>query len=146
MKECGPYQCEISVKLLKLYFLEESFPSSCATFFELPASIYLKGYRWSLKIGSWCGLGLGIKAADWLKDGLLCPKMLILPGCITEEILFLKKDCKMGRHWILNLSQDLQGISIPEPFRRPSLRCQARDHSLLIYECTEDSFLLRGHC
>lgn len=57
----------------------------------------------------------------WSKDGLRCPKKLVLPSCTTEEIPFLKKDCKMERQSIQNLDLDRQDISKLEPFRKLSL-------------------------
>jgi hypothetical protein len=58
---------------------------------------------------------------DWLKDGLIYLKMLVLLSCTAEEILFLEKDCKMGTQSILNRNQDLLDIGILEPAQRLSL-------------------------
>jgi hypothetical protein len=80
-------------------------------------------------------------AGGWLKDGLIYPKMLVLLGYTAEEILFLVKDCKMGRQSILNRSQDLLDIGRPEPAQRLSQLCLVRDHLKLICECREDFFL-----
>jgi hypothetical protein len=60
-------------------------------------------------------------AAGWLKGGLIYLKMLVLLSCTAEEILFLVKDCKMGRQLILNRNQDLLDIGILEPAQRLSL-------------------------